>query len=153
MACRGAVYVIKSSDGGNDKYGGYAMEPSLPSSQYPTLIVNASIMENDLVMPAASLSNNKVIYTFGSDFGNVQVHGTVFLGPVGKSSSGLKGIVQYFQNNSVVRKKGAVSITMPGGVSFRFYLTGLTIAQANPANNTHDFVLIGLRAEPPSSGS
>lgn len=150
IACRGEVYIVKGGD--TTVSQGYKLEPSLSSggSKYPILLTNASVSENDLILPAASLSNHKIIYTFGTDFGNVQIQGSVFLGPSGRISDGLSKVISYYQTNSVNNKSSPISLSMPGGTKFKFYLTRLDVAQARPELNMHDFVLSGLRAEPPN---
>ncbi len=149
LSTRGCVYVVKAPSGGGN-VNGYALSGFPKNTTYPILLTNAAVTNSDLFLPAATLNNHKVIYTFGEDFGNVVVNGAVFLGPVGSSTEGLGPVIEYFQKNGISRNGGKpVSLSMPGKQKFKMYLHTLQIAQADPRLNMHEFVFTGIQAEPP----
>jgi hypothetical protein len=149
ISSRGCVYVVRSG-AGSGNVNGYSLSGFPTGGSYPIILTNASVTDSDLILPAATLNNHKIIYTFGEDFGNIQVNGSVFLGPVGQATEGLSPVIAYFQANGVARNGGKpVSLSMPGKQKFKMYLQTLQIMQANAALNMHEFLLTGIKAEPP----
>jgi hypothetical protein len=149
ISSRGCVYVVKGPRGAGN-VNGYKLSGFPTGSKYPIILTNASVTDSDLILPAATLNNHKIIYTFGEDFGNIQINGAVFLGPVGEATEGLSPVISYFQKNGVARNSGKpVSLSMPGRGKFKMYLQTLQIMQANAQLNMHEFMLTGVKAEPP----
>lgn len=149
ISSRGCVYTINPGGGGN--VNGYRLQ-GFPtgSAGYPIILTNASVSESDLILPTATLDRKKILYLFGEDYGNVEIMGSVFLGPVGQPAQGLSPVIEYFQSNGVTRNGGKpVNLSMPGNKGYKVYLHGLVVAEANAQLNMHNFVLKGIRAEPP----
>ncbi len=149
ISSRGCVYTLSPNGGG--AVNGYQLS-GFPtgSAGYPIILTNASVSESDLILPTATLDRRKIIYLFGEDYGNVEIMGSVFLGPVGQPAQGLAPVIEYFQANGVTRNGGKpVNLSMPGNTRYKVYLNALIVAEANAALNMHNFSLRGIRAEPP----
>lgn len=113
----------------------------------PIVIRNCNLSEEDIVLPVSTLSSEKILYTFGQDFGKLQIMGTVFLGPAGDSAQGLGPVIQFFNENRIEVSKEPVQFSMPGVVGYSVMLTSLVVSQADPDINSHDFALGGIIAE------
>jgi len=101
------------------------------------------LIVKDLVVPKPTLSNFKVLYSFGEDFGDATIQGMVLLGEAGKSNSGFDAVYNYFKQNRT--SKGGTPITVSVGSSpFKLYLTGFTVGQTDAAYNIQAFALGGI---------
>lgn len=127
---------------------GYALNGFPEGSEgMPIIIRNCNLSDEDIVLPVSTLSSEKILYTFGQDFGKLQIMGTVFLGPAGMSTTGLAPIIEYFNKARVDVSGKAVNFSMPGDVGYAVMLTSLVVSQAEPELNSHDFALGGIIAE------
>jgi hypothetical protein len=144
--------VVKHTRGGGT--GGYELEGfDFTDSPYPIILRNVQLTDNDIVLPVSTLNNKKILYAFGSDFGDLQIMGTVFLGPVGESTPGLRPVVDFFNNNAVSRSENprALNLSMPGNVAYKIFLKTLTVQAADPDLNLHDFAFGAIIADTTSA--
>jgi hypothetical protein len=105
----------------------------------PIIIRNCNFSTEDIILPVSTLSSEKILYTFGQDFGQLQILGTVFLGTAGEGTPGLGPIIDFYNEKRVDVSKTPVFFSMPGEVGYAVYITSLVISQADPDLNTHDF--------------
>lgn len=147
---RGCVYKHVSSSG----TGGYELEGfDFRDSPYPVILRNVQMTDNDIILPVSTLDNKKILYAFGADFGDLQIMGTVFLGPVGESTPGLRPIVDFFNQNAVSRSPNprALNLSMPGNVAYKIFLKSLSVQAADPDLNLHDFSFGAIIADTTST--
>jgi hypothetical protein len=88
----------------------------------------------DITSEMPCLNNVKVFYTFGQNFGQVQIMGEVLLGPVGRPQQhnrGFKLIRDFFWQHrvSVTRRPIAVSLASE---SYFVYLKGMKVGAVDP---------------------
>jgi hypothetical protein len=140
---RGCVVKIGTGNGGTFDISGFPKG----SEGAPILLTSPSIVERDLVLPITTLSNTKILYSFGTDFGQVGLSGIICLGAEGAGNQNLSTVKQWYEANSVGNKKGAapVSVSM-GSEAISTFIVGLTISEANPQYNIVPFTIIGLKA-------
>lgn len=94
---------------------------------FPILISGIATTQTDIVSLMSCLSNVKVIYTFGQNFGTVAIRGEVLLGPMGISyKQGVQQIEDYFWQNRVSVTGQPIKFSICDNAFFA-YLTGLEI--------------------------
>lgn len=118
----------------------------------PVLLLGAQLTDSDLVYPVTALGNVKILYTFGQRFGDAQITGAVLCGPAGTGGGKFGKVISFFESKRVSVSQTPVNLSVPGGKSYRIYLTGLGLAEPDPELHVQPFVLYGLVAQP-SGGS
>jgi hypothetical protein len=130
--------------------GLYALRPDITSGddQSPVILEGIDLTDQDMVSPVSTVENFKVLYVFGTDYGQVRISGLCLLGAVDGANSGqaFGAVIDYFQKNRVSASRKPISISMPGSKAYNVYLTGLAIGQPDAAFNIQPFALIGLIA-------
>lgn len=145
-ASRGCVTVIKRSGSST----GYKLEGfDTSGATYPTLLVDAQISEEDVVLPVTTLTEKKILYVFGSDFGTVQITGIIYLGPVGQKSEGLSMVKDFFDSKAISRSQdhSPVNLSCPGGVFYKVYIKSLMITEPDGEFNRMRFIIGGIIAD------
>jgi len=148
---RGCVYQFTPS-GSAGGGGSSIIKVSPPISSYgssPVLLVGVQTSEQDLVLPVVTLDNFKLLYTFGEDFGAFNIIGTALLGSVGGNGDALGKVIKWFSANRVTRKKNPIQVSMGGGGSYKVYVTGLNIAEADAEYHIQPFVINCIIAKAP----
>jgi hypothetical protein len=143
-ACRGDVFVF-----GTSSRGAYAMSPGpTGTSGSPVLINGVESSDIDVAAPVITLNRSKILYTFGDDFGQIAIHGTVLLGRSGGGGgSALQSVMNVFKSARVSSSGGTVNVSLPGGGGYKVYLTGLSISVPDQEYNIQKFAYTGLIAE------
>lgn len=150
IPARGCVYSPNASSGGK---GFYALKPPLRgTASTPILIEGVDAVMNDIVFPVATLDEKKFFFVMGDDFGNVSVNGLALLGTHDTGGQSFAAVKKYFDTNRSSKSKKPIIASCPGGVQVQFYLTGLTVARADPEYNVQFFQLRGVVVEPSSAG-
>jgi hypothetical protein len=146
IPCRGFNYNYSPDGGGG---GGFFKVEDLDSgaSKDPILIMSVTVKDDDVVLPVITLENTRVLYTFGAGFGEVSVNGIILLGKAGAAGGAYSTIVNFFNSKRVSKSKAPVNVTGPGA-SWRIFLLGLTIQDADPQFNTQGFSFVGNIAQP-----
>lgn len=140
---RGCIYKVDSGGGGSSAF--ISLNPALTGSgNSPIILDSASITQKDLVVPKPTLGDMKIMYSFGEDFGDVQVRGTILLGEVGQSSSGFSPVSSYFESNKASKKKAPISVSV-GQKAFNFYLSTLVVGEIDAQFNIQRFILAGIQ--------
>lgn len=133
----------------NDGVGGYEIS-GFPkgTAAAPILLTDAMTNFKDIILPVTTLSNNKIIYTFGSDFGNVTLNGIVFLGQADTVTNGVAQVKEFYDSKSAGNKKSAtpVSVSLSGQDVISVYIIGLGFGKPNPVFNYIPFSLSGIEA-------
>lgn len=145
LQSRGCVLTINGSGGS----GGYEIEGFPRGTEgAPIILTEASANFKDLVLPVTTLSNTKILYTFGSDFGDANFSGIIFLGKAGESAGTLSDVKSFYDANSVGNKKSAspVNVSLNGQEVISVYIIGLSFGRPNAELNFIPFTLVGLEA-------
>lgn len=146
--CRGNVYKVNPVEGSGDN--GFYYIPELQAKKGPgdaLLITSVNPQETDIVAPVITLENTKILYSFGSNFGNITISGMLLLGKSGTPGECLKSLIDFFESNRVSKTSSAINVSGPG-TGWRVFLIGLAIADADSNTNTQPFSLSGIIAQP-----
>lgn len=146
FAARGCVYEVKTpAEGGT---GFYSLEGLSSGNQGGSalLIQGVDILSQDIIQPVNTLEDMKIIYEFGTDFGNATIIGEILMGPKGGSNQSFKSVVDYFKNKRISKTKTSVRLSTPGG-GYNVFLKGLQIGAIDPALHVQPFAFIGIIAE------
>ena len=139
LICRGNVYLV-----GTDNQEAFSVSPSIGGSSTSPIILQSINVDTKVInLPVVCLNDTRILYVFGKDFGDISVGGLAMLGK-GGTGSALAQVVSYYKDNAAV-DGGAkpVSVSLPGNVSYKFYLLGLVISDPNPELQYFPFMLTG----------
>lgn len=146
--CRGNVYKVNPVGGPGDI--GFYYIPALRAKKGPgdaLLVMSVSPQKTDVVAPIITLENTRILYSFGANFGNINISGMILLGKSGVPGQSLKTLVDFFESNRVSKNSSPIEVSGPS-TGWKVFLTGLNIGEADSVNNTQSFVLTGIIAEP-----
>lgn len=146
--CRGNVYKVNPVEGSGDI--GFFYIPALQAKKGPgdaLLIMSVNPQESDIVAPVVTLENTKILYSFGSNFGNITISGMLLLGKSGTPGQCLKTLIDFFEENRVSKKSSSIEVSGPS-TGWKVFLTGLAIQEADSNTNTQMFALTGTLAQP-----
>lgn len=140
---RGCVVTINKGSGGYEISGFPKGDDSAP-----IILTDAIASFKDIVLPVTTLSNNKILYTFGSDFGNVTLNGIIFLGQAGNASGGVGAVKSFYTSNCTGNKSAAspVQVSLSGQEVISVYIIGLGFGTPNAEYNFIPFSLSGIEA-------
>lgn len=160
LSVRGTFYSLSIAD--NTSPGMYAIDeltrfvqavdPNDPAGETlagtvvpPVLITGIDFNQMDITSEMPCLNNVKVFYTFGQNFGQVQIMGEVLLGPLGETAQhnrGFRLIRDFFWAHrvSVTRRPIAVSVA---NESYFVYLKGMKVGQIDPNYHVMPFMFFG----------
>lgn len=146
--CRGNVYKVNPVENAGEV--GFFFIPTLRAKKGQgdaLLIMSVSPSKSDVVAPVVTLENTRILYSFGANFGNITISGMILLGKSGTPGESLKTLIDFFEQNRVSKKPEAIAVSGPR-TSWKVFLTGLNVGEADASNNTQSFSLIGVIAEP-----
>lgn len=146
--CRGNVYKVNPVEGSGDI--GFYYIPDLQAKKGPgdaLLVMSVSPQKSDVVAPVITLENTRILYSFGANFGNITISGMILLGKSGTPGQSLKTLVDFFESKRVSKSSSPIDVSGPS-TSWKVFLTGLNIGEADSVNNTQSFALTGIIAEP-----
>jgi hypothetical protein len=146
--CRGNVYKVNPVEGSGDS-GFYRIE-ELQAQKGPgdaLLIMSVNPEESDLVVPVVTLENTKILYSFGSNFGNITISGLLLLGKSGVPGQCLKTLIDFFEKHRVSKSASSINVSGPS-TGWKVFLTGLKVGEADSMNNTQSFALFGTISQP-----
>ena len=150
FSARGTVFSF--AVGGKSAEGFYALKPPISNTDTgnsPVLIDGVELSDVDLVAPMPLLSGFKVLYTFGTDFGNVVIHGRVLLGPTADTAASIGNVINYFNAYRISKSPTQyIQVSIPGSKAYNVFLTGLALGLPDPMYHTQPFALTGLIAAP-----
>lgn len=130
------------------------MSPPITSDQgSPVFIQSINTLQADIVSPVVTLDGFKILYTFGTNFGNMSIIGDILLGPSTDQATGFGNVLSWFEANRVTKLQGPVNVNVPGSQAFKAYIHGLNIGTLDKDLNIQPFVLVGIVAEPPGASS
>lgn len=146
--CRGNVYRVNPVEGSGEIGFYYIAELQAKKGPGDALIITSvNPAESDLVAPVVTLENTKILYSFGSNFGNINISGMLLLGKSGEPGQCLKTLIDFFESNRVSKKSSTITVSGPS-TGWRVFLTGLQVDSADPNTNSQSFTLSGILAQP-----
>lgn len=136
---RGCRYYVSS---GSNKQSTVQLE-GLNDFTFPIIFSEPQQVDKELVGPMPCLENVRILYTFGSNFGEVSIMGEMLLGTA-PIDTGAKAIREWYGKNRISVRKTPLSCTTVSGNDFMLFVTGFQIGQANAELNTLLFSISGL---------
>lgn len=144
LSARGCVY--DASGGGDAGGSGWFNVRGLSGTpEAPLLFQGVQLGFASLFQPVIALDNNKFIYTFGKDFGQITVFGEALLGPAGAGSDGIAPVLAFFETNQVAVSKTTIRVSCQQK-GYAVYLTGVQVGQCDPDLHIMPFSYNGLIA-------
>jgi hypothetical protein len=149
VPCRGNVFRVNPVQGQGGDRGFFDIEGlSAKKGDGDALLINSvAPTENDVVLPVITLENTRILYSFGANFGSINISGTILLGKSGQAGQSLKTIIDFYKQKRVSNNQSTVKVTGPSA-SWKVFLIGLQIGEADPQLNMQPFSLAGNIAEP-----
>jgi len=173
IAARGTFYAVSlledvdaSGNAPNRCYGLYQMEVDQAADEtprnirgfdnltmtgargnQPILLTSVTLGQRDIVGQAACLENQKVFYTFGQNFGNIQITGEILLGALADAKAqdeGIQTLREFFANYRVSVFKKPVAVTISRNEAVFAYLVGLDIGNLDAEFNILPFTFHGV---------
>lgn len=96
--------------------------------------------DGDVILPVVALDDHRIMYTFGKNFGEAYIMGTIYNGcrenPKFTAINKLDGV---FQGARISTSKSPVNLSVAGGWKAKVYIISLDIMQANPMNQSIKF--------------
>ena len=147
---RGCMFIVPSLNAGTSK-GFYGLEGlttgPIGKNNSIVLLQGVDYMDTDIIAPVVTLENTKILYTFGSNFGNISIIGEILVGPAGWLTTGSRDVQNYFNEKRVSKKKEPVTLSMNGSKYLSVFLQGLRIGTMSPDTHVQPFAFIGIVAE------
>ena len=112
------------------------------------LIQGVDSHDKEIHLPVATLDNKRILYSFGKDFGDINVRGLIILGESGNPTGALGQVLQWFEEKRLSKSLAPVEVSLPGGKGYMMYPTGLALSEPDPEFHLQPFAVIGLIAEP-----
>lgn len=140
--CRGHVFKVGDSE------ETFALSPNLEGTEESPILLQSVQIKSDIVHTSVlCLDGTKILYVFGQEFGDISVGGLALLGKGGVGDA-LAEVYDYFKTNAAVDGTSEpVSASLPGNVSYKFYLLGIMIQDPNPELQYFPFTLTGKIVE------
>lgn len=128
----------------------YALSPKITSGskESPILIDGVDLVDRDIIYPVTTVENLKVIYTFGTDYGEVTINGTCLLGSAAVAGGGgsFSSVKAYFETNRISRTRRPIKVSLPGTRAYNVYLRDFGVGMPDPQFNIQPFSFRGLLA-------
>ena len=135
---RGCVFRVGDDDGDSFK-----LDPDLSGTEESPIILQSVNVENKAItLPVSTLDNTRILYVFGEAWGDISVGGIACLGQGGVGPA-LSSLVSWYEQHTVAKSESEIKVSLPGGVSYKFYLTGLVLGDASPEYQTFGFTVTG----------
>jgi hypothetical protein len=148
VPCRGSVYKVNPTE--DDGESGFFEIEGLSPKKGPgdALLINSvNPQESDIVLPIVTLENTGILYSFGSNFGDISISGMVLLGKAGAPGESLQTLIDFFDSNRVSKKPEPTTVTGPSS-AWNVFLIGLAIGEADSSINAQSFSFTGKIAKP-----
>ncbi len=113
----------------------------------PILVQGASLEKFESVFKTNTLEGTRVLYSFGSQMGNVTVALQLLLGEYKGTSDAWRNLLAYYKANNVSTTKKPIKLSMPGNTSCEFFLVGMRMSPPDPNFNIAQASLTGIIVE------
>lgn len=143
LPCRGHVFRVSGASSNYADSAAFKLQPDLFGSGDSPIILNTLTVDDKIVnMPVLTLDSVRILYVFGKAWGDITVGGLALLGK-GGTGDALAKVVEWFKANSVEKEDKEVSVSLPGGASYRFYVTALGIGDPDVEYQFFPFSVYG----------
>ena len=155
---RGAYY--RSSYSPISQSGMFQLFPPLVSPVTPVIFTSSTVVRRDIASPIAYLDNEKLFYSYGQAWGEVNITGEVLLGNsefgeegvgnsiINSAANGLRLVELYFDLfRASTYGQPIILSALRYAKPVKFYLTSYTRGAVNPEYNTVAFSLQGAAIE------
>ena len=163
IPARGCVFAFDKGGGGTPIYkieglneqgsgGGGSGEGGSDVTDGKILINNADIGDADTVLPVSTVNDKKILYVFGTEFGQVQIMGEILLGKAGAGgqATAINKVIEWFKQYRVSgAAQTAFNLSVAGGQGYKVFAVGMALGAVDPEYNIIQFRITGLLAEPP----
>lgn len=104
--------------------------------------------ESDIARPIIAVDNYRALYRFGKNFGEVVVHGSIYLGSVDKNSSGsaIGAVSGAFESMRLSNKKTPTNVSIASGYRAKVYFNALEFGESQPEINKITYSMRGIIA-------
>lgn len=132
---RGCVYTVSEIGGGK---GFYALDELKASD---VLVLGSDLSIGDIASPLTTLNRDRIMYSFGVDWGRAEIQGLVLLGEGGAAGEGdsLTALIDFFNKHRLANADKPCSLSIPGDKAFNVWLHRLTIGLPDPQFHTQPF--------------
>lgn len=133
---RGCVYAY-SADGAGGR-GFYSFDPGLPRPG-EILLNGGDLDDGDIISPVTTLAGDKILYTFGPDWGKSTVSGVVLLGETSNKGAALTDLMGWFRENRPTKRTTPLRLSLPGGQAYNVFVHRLVIGTPDPEIHVQPF--------------
>ena len=126
------------SSGGLPNQSFYKFDPDIGGNGR-ILINGGEVMDGDILMPAVTLAQDKILYTFGPDWGHSSINGVVLLGEYSDGGSILNTLLSWFETNRASKKSTPIQLSIPGKHAYSVFVHRLVIGSPMEAYNIQPF--------------
>jgi len=134
---RGCVYTYQVGESGGR--GFYSFDPPLPEPGR-ILLNGGDLDDGDIVSPVVTLDYDKILYTFGPDWGKSTVSGVVLLGEASGQGDVMNGLRNWFTQNRSIKRAEPLRLSGPGQMAFNVFVTRLLTPTPDPEIHVQPFV-------------
>jgi hypothetical protein len=146
---RGCVYRHPYGDSDEGLYSVPGLK-GVGGPNSPVLITGIDLSLSDVFLPISTSENFNIIYSFGQNFGNVQISGEILLGEVTNGGGGVtQRILKWFESKRISKTKTPLEVSIDSE-AYLVYITGMALGAPNAEFNIQPFVFIGTQVGKPS---
>lgn len=99
------------------------------------LVQNVAISKQAITVPVVGVDKKRLLYSFGENFGTVRITATVLTGGTEYKATEPKGLLDTWEQESVIGKKEPVNLKW-AGTETKVYVTGITAGGSDPQYGT-----------------
>ena len=145
--CPGRVHIFKQGAGSAGK-GFYELEPKIDAGGGgKVLVMGAPLSFREIVQPAVTLDDRRILFTFGSAWSEANVILKVLLGEANGAGEALGAVQQWYSTNRLSKKNAVACKVSISTKAHEAYLVGMSVGQADPNYNTQDVTLTFMLSE------
>lgn len=153
FATRTEVYMLQSGGGGSGRFSleGFESVFKTGKGEPPVMITGISYGENDVILPVVALDDKRILYTFGKNFGQFSLHGTIYLCGCQQDTMKIQKLMSTFESERVSKAKKPINFST-GDYSAKVYPQEITLQNGNPNRQSIDFSITCLVAPVENKG-
>lgn len=142
LPTHGVTFRVTNSGGSDTAFRLAGWEGVIPvhSGDGITLIDSLAYAEEDITLPITAIDDNRVLYSFGKNFGALNVTGTIYLFGCGSMSYQLSSIQNAFNRTRVSNSRSPKDVSALG-IKCKVYYDRLEFFGADAKNQSVRFNL------------
>lgn len=87
------------------------------NAQVPAFITDIDFEENDVTLPIVALDDQRILYSFGRNFGKATISGLIYLFGCNKQTDILQKLYQSFNQKRTASSSSPSNLSLPGGLT------------------------------------